>query len=228
MLPERLDRATYSRVSTVLNAAGGRWNRAVGAHLFATDAREVVDAMILTRTVVSDRVAFGYVPTPPGVLDRVLAAADLHPGQTVLEPSAGCGVIARAAHAAGGQVDCVEIRHDAALALQASGLYGRVVCDDFLTLPVDRCYDRIAMNPPFGKQADLRHVRRAFDWLAPGGRLAAVMASGVLDRGNAASQEFRRFLDDHQGAAERLPETAFRSAGVTVATILVTLDKAAS
>lgn len=225
LLPDRLDRAAYTRVNKVLTAAGAKWNRAMQAHVFQDDAREIVETMILTGTVVSVKQAFGYFATTPQVLAVLLAEAEIQPGQRMLEPSAGCGVLARAGLAAGARVDCVEIRHDAAVALHQSGLYADVQCDDFMTLPVRPVYDRVLMNPPFGNQADLRHVRRAYDWLAPGGRLVTVMASGVTQRENRLSVEFRDFVAAQGGRFAPLPENAFRASGTDVRTVTLVLDR---
>lgn len=224
-LPEQLDRSLYARVNKVLVAAGGKWNRAAGAHVFDGDARDIVEAMILSGEIVSVSQAFGYFATTAPVLAVVMAEAEIEAGQRLLEPSAGCGAIARAAVAAGATVDCIEIRHDAAVALNDSGLFHAVQCDDFMTMPVAPVYDRVVMNPPFGKQADLRHVRRAFDWLKPGGRLVSVMAAGVTERGNRPSVEFRAFVAAQGGRFSPLPANAFRASGTDVRTVTVVLDK---
>ncbi len=224
-LPTQLDRKDYARVDKVLNAAGGKWNRAAKAHVFPEDARAVVEAMILTGEIVSVKQAFGYFATTPAVLEILMQAARIKPGQTMLEPSAGCGVIAKAGLSAGALVDCVEIRHDAAVALNESGLYREVSCDNFLTMPVKPNYDRVVMNPPFAKQADLAHVERAFGWLKPGGRLVAVMAAGVVQRTNRASVDFRDFVASHSGRFDNLPPNAFKASGTGVNTVIVTMDR---
>lgn len=224
-LPRQLDKKDYARVDKVLNAAGGKWNRAAKAHVFADDPHAVVEAMILTGEIVSVQQAFGYFATTPVVLETLMAAAAIKPGQSMLEPNAGCGVIARAGLSAGAFVDCVEIRHDAAAALHGSGIYRSVHCDDFLTMPVRAVYDRVVMNPPFAKQADLAHVQRAFEWLKPGGRLVSVMARGVIDRTNRTSLAFRDFVAEHAGRFDVLPDNAFKASGTGVRTVLLTVDR---
>lgn len=224
-LPGQLDRTTYAQVNKALVAAGGKWNRSAGAHIFGEDPRDVLEAMIQTGEIVSIKQAFGYFATTPAVLGTIMEAARISAGQIMLEPSAGCGVIARAGLSAGAQVDCVEIRHDAAVALDQAGIFRQVACDDFLTMPVRADYDRVVMNPPFAKQADLAHVRRAFDCLKPGGRLISVMASGVTERTNAASVAFRAFVEAHRGTFTALPEAAFKASGTNVRTVMVALDR---
>ena len=48
-------------------------------------------------------------PTPAPLVERMIEAAGLEPGMTVLEPSAGTGAIAGPVHALGCNVDCVEL-----------------------------------------------------------------------------------------------------------------------
>jgi hypothetical protein len=70
-------------------------------------------------------------------------------------------------------IDCFELNDGLVEALTLLGfpLLGR----DFLTATPRPIYDRILMNPPFGKDAHIEHVRHAYDWLLPGGELVAVL-----------------------------------------------------
>ena len=43
-------------------------------------------------------------------------------------------------------------------------------------------FDRVVMNPPFDRGADIRHVEHARTFLKPGGRLVAVVANGPRQR----------------------------------------------
>ena len=86
---------------------------------------------------------------------------------TVLEPSAGHGMLAEAARAAGAKVDAVELAVDLREILQAKGfgLVGR-----FMDTTPAQSYDAVVMNPPFSNDMDIDHVRHAYDHLKPGGR----------------------------------------------------------
>lgn len=55
---------------------------------------------------------------------------------------------------------------------------------DFLALSSERLgrFDSIVMNPPFRRGDDIRHILRAAELLAPGGRLVAICANGPRQR----------------------------------------------
>ena len=74
----------------------------------------------------------------------------LQAGQSVLEPSAGTGNIARAALAKGAHVHAVEIHPDRVRALEAlDDANLTVTAANFLHVPSAAEYDLILMNPPF-------------------------------------------------------------------------------
>ena len=80
---------------------------------------------------------------------------------------------------------------------------------DFLEHQGD--YNRIIMNPPFDKGADIEHVRHAFSLLAPDGKLVAIMSEGPFFRNDTQATEFRNWLDEVAGISEQLPEDAFNN-----------------
>ncbi|WP_230625378.1 methyltransferase [Cupriavidus necator] len=167
-LTQQLDPALYKRVNKVLDAAGGKWNRKAQAHLFERDAASTIDQILLTGEIVVPQ-DFGYFPTPPNVVARLFELAGLSPGMTMLEPEAGTGNIARPA-AEICTVDCVELLEANVKVLREAGFARSIVQGDFLEQVPTPAYDRIIMNPPFEKQADIRHVTHALNFLAPGGR----------------------------------------------------------
>ena len=63
---------------------------------------------------------------------------------------------------------------------------------------------------PFANGLDIDHVRHAFDQLAPGGRLVAVMSEGPVFRQDRKASDFREWLDELGGESEQLPEDSFR------------------
>lgn len=228
-LPEQLDRPAYQAVDKVLQAAGGRWDRRAGGHRFEGQALDAIEPILLTGTVVRTKQEFGQFYTPREVADRVIALADIRSGHAVLEPSAGRGALALPAAAAGGRVFCYEVdrRNAEALAaasLKAAARLDMVVLADFLTVDPRPLYDRVVMNPPFGRQAELLHVRHAAAFIKPGGRLVAVMPDSVAYRSDPRTTAFRAFLADHSGTFEPLPEGAFRASGTAVRTVLVDLQ----
>ncbi len=220
-LPEQLDRNDYLAVNKVLEAAGGKWNRQARAHLFDEDPTSAIESILLTGQVIDARREFGAFFSPPAVAIRVIELAELAPGMSVLEPSAGRGALAAAALLAGCMVDCVEIQPRNVEILCATA-YRQVVQADFLTLPPTRIYDRVLMNPPFAGQADMRHVLHAANFVRPGGRLVAVMSPGVTFRQTQLAKDCLALFGD--AAIEQLPAGSFRESGTDVNAIIVTLD----
>jgi methylase of polypeptide subunit release factors len=180
----QLDRKLYERTNKVLEAAGGKWNRSAKAHLFDGDASARIEQIILTGDIVIPKDEFEFFPTPPAVVDLLLKRAELSPGMRVLEPSAGQGNIAVPCANAGGLVDCYELMPLNFAILSKDDRLGVVHYGDFLQAEPRAEYDRILMNPPFGRQADIKHVLHALKFLKPGGRLVSVMAASVAFREN--------------------------------------------
>lgn len=180
--------------------------------------------------------AFNLFPTPPEIAKRMCdLCGSTMAGLRVLEPSAGTGNLIRAilnnacGMECGVKITAVEINPALARGLEeqrdktlyANGNNFKVLCGDFLDLrPVSLetgTFDRIVMNPPFCRGADIKHIRHAFTFLKPGGLLVAICAGGQKRRSAFA------------GAAEHyeeLPAGTFKSEGTHVDTCLIVLRKA--
>jgi predicted RNA methylase len=224
VLVGQLDRKLYTDTNKVLEAAGGKWNRSAQAHVFDGDAIEALEPIMLTGAYSRTKQDFGQFDTPEDLAAEIVAMAGIEPGIPVLEPSAGIGRIAAAAGAAGGRVTCFEI--DPKRAEKLRDIAKAVNISDFLAAhPSDGfSFDRVVMNPPFAKQADIHHVLHAFKFLKSGGRLVSIMSSGVMFRDNKLTSDFREFVYAHNGSIERLPEDSFKSSGTTVNTCVVTME----
>jgi predicted RNA methylase len=217
-----LDRGLYERTNKVLEAAGGKWNRKAKAHLFEMPAEDAIEQIILTGEITIPQ-DFGFFPTPPAVVERLIELADVQSHHRLLEPSAGRGNIACAFRDAA-EVDCIELLDENVAALQkVAGDQWSITQTDFLAVePVQR-YDRIVMNPPFAKQDDIKHVTHAHKFLKPDGLLVSVMSAGVMFRDDRRTNEFKELIDRCGGSIEELPEGAFKSSGTLVRTVIVTL-----
>lgn len=219
-----IDRKLYLDTAKVLEAAGGTWNRRERAHLFDGDAADAIEPVILTGEVTSARQQFGYFPTPAPIVQQLLDHARIKPGMRVLEPSAGRGAIALAAAQAGAVVDCVEIQPSHADALRdAHHTDITVIVADFLATHPQPVYDRVVMNPPFARQADIAHVTHAWTALKPGGLLVAVMSAGITFRQTAAAVAFRARVAELDGSLHQLPAGAFTESGTGVNTVIAVL-----
>lgn len=168
----------------------------------------------------------GYFPTPPAVIARMLDHANIRHGMSVLEPSAGDGAIVAAIEAL--ELDnfivAYEIAPQLCEVLQMRGFDARPF-DFTLQRPGQMKYDRVLMNPPFERLRDIDHVRHAFEFLASGGRLVAIMSPGAFFRQDNKAQEFRAWLDDLGAEVQDIEAGAFKESGTDIATKLVIIDK---
>lgn len=229
-LVRQLDRKAYEAVNKALVACGGKWDRRAKAHIFpVNDPRDVLDAAILTgevRTAQED----GWFATPPELAVRVVSAARMLSGMSVLEPSAGDGALVNAILnvCPTARVCAIEKDPGRAATLVKANRAQEVYTADFLdwsSAHVARpAFDRVVMNPPFSRSQDVKHVLRAMELVRPrSGRLVAIMAKGITFR-QGADYDRLRALIERCGDLAPLPEDAFKSSGTSVRTVLVTLD----
>lgn len=161
-------------------------------------------------------------PTPPELATRLIALADLQPGQRILEPSAGTGNLIKAAwdYCAGAdtiKITALELSSPVSLQLVKlrDSMIGAnitnisILCRDFLTVEGFEIgeFDRVIMNPPFADGADIKHIEHALGFLKPGGRLAAICANGPRQRDRLMPQA-DTWID--------LPPGSFASQGTNV------------
>lgn len=223
ILTGQLDRKLYEKTNKVLEACGGKWNRKAKSHLFDMDAADRIDQIIVSGEVEIPKDEFNYFPTPAAVVARLLEIASIQPGMHVLEPSAGRGAIAYPIADLGAIVDCYELMRENYLALCENIKLRHVRPMDFLAQTPEASYDRVVMNPPFAKQADIKHVMHALKFLKPGGLLVSVMSASVAFRDNRLTQEFRDLIYERGGDIEELPDGAFKESGTMVRTVVVTI-----
>lgn len=233
--PGQLDRALYVRVDKVLRALGGKWNRSHGGHMFGMDAKDQLVAALDQGSVVDQKKTLEQFFTPADVASRMVAMLDIRAGQHVLEPSAGNGRLIWEAIERGAHVDAVEL--DAKLASELISTLQRMRKNSIVSIhpadfmewspPNGKLYDIVIMNPPFGRGADILHILRAWRFLRPGGKLAAILSphwSFGADRGSA---EFRKLIELHGGKIETLPPGTFRAEGTLVRADLLFMEKPA-
>ena len=236
-LPGQLERADYDRVMKAIKAAGGKWDRKAGHHVFGRDPREALGLAISTGEVTNTKQLLQAFYTPDALADRVVALLDPQPGELVLEPSCGEGALVLALYRREPtvRVDCIDV--DPVALARARARVGELNngpatfdARDFLAMPAEPVYSAIVMNPPFSGDADIAHVRAAWNWLRPGGRLVAITSVGwtQTDRGGGGRQtraEFRGWLEGLGVEVETIEAGAFASSGTQVASVLLRVAK---
>jgi phospholipid N-methyltransferase len=226
VLPEQLDRETYSRVAKVLAMARGKWDRKAKGHVFPFDPRELMDDAIGTGGIVNQKKTLQFFETPRDLAARMAHVAKLTKGDKVLEPSAGLGRIVRALITYETIVDAVEIDETNCCALRdIPGI--RVINGDFQVFHDAglSLFNAVVMNPPFTNNQDITHIRWAWDMLLSGGRLVAICSEGPFFRSDAVAARFRGWLDEISAVTEKLPVNSFRESGTDVATRLIVASK---
>ena len=159
-LPSQLPREEYDRVAKAITAAGGKWNRKAGCHVFPGDVRQTLDIRENSLEVVNVQQTFQAFNTPPEVARMVALWAGVESGHRLLEPSAGTGRLLEAIYLdhtprvivfATDTIQAVAVEIDPVKAevLRARFPLAGVVVGDFLAIRDLGTFDRIVMNPPF-------------------------------------------------------------------------------
>jgi len=232
VIAERLDARTYKRVNDVLVTLGGAWSKKDKVHVFAGDARALIDQTIDAGEITTLREAnseLGHFPTPGPLAAELVEMAEVGPKMRVLEPSAGDGAIVLALQDKGAIVTAVErspVRRGNLLIRVLKSRDQLAPETDFMSYEADEPFDRCVMNPPFcrsGLGDHLDHVRRAYGMLKPRGLLVAVLPSSIRFRRDRRHEEMRTWCEE-RGTIEPLPEGSFRESGTGVCTVVVRLE----
>jgi hypothetical protein len=173
-----------------------------------------------------EQVALDQFSTPPQLGALAVLAAQVRPGDQVLEPSAGSGLLAILAEACGGALTLNELAAGRAGLLD--GLFplaarsqqdARHLRD---TLPGSGGFHAVLANPPFQHLDE--HLQAALDCLADGGRMAAIVPAQLLEDAPAL-----RALAARGAIRLRLafPARAYAKHGTSVETGLLVIDRAA-
>ena len=173
-----------------------------------------------------NREGVDYFPTPEPLGYKMMEWANMGEGDTVMEPSAGHGAIARYAPK-GNQMVAIEPSQSlfAKLQLKAGGLGRKFVNTIFENYDISNKHDVVVMNPPFGTAGAtaIAHLGKAFKHLEEGGRVVAIIPRGSTDK------KFEKWINGEKTAVMRaeveLPDIVFKQAGTKVVCRVVVVDK---
>ena len=161
-----------------------------------------------------EQLALQQFSTPLPLAYAALQAAAIRPGDIVLEPSAGTGMLAVMAECALGKRTDDARSGDPLHLNEIAAVRAGLLAGLFEHAPVTRHNAEaiadylpdlrptvVLMNPPFSASpgvqrirhdADLRHIRSAFSMLPAGGRLVAITSAGCIPGDAAWSRAFER------------------------------------
>lgn len=184
------------------------------------------------------REGIDYYPTPEPIGYKMVEFADIKSNDSVLEPSAGHGAIARFFPEDTKNV-AIEPSSELANTIRLRfNKNGRVIESTFENYDVHNKFNEIVMNPPYGTAAKtaMEHLEKAFNHLRDGGRIVA-----LLPAGNSMGKRLDKWLNGVPNAktkAERegekravimkkieLPSVTFERAGTRVVTDIYIIDK---
>ena len=173
-----------------------------------------------------NREGVDYFPTPEPLGYKMMEWARAGEGDTILEPSAGHGAIARYAPKEN-QLTGIEPSQSlfTKLQLKAGGLGRKFMNTVFENYDISNKHDVVVMNPPFGTAGAtaIAHLDKAFKHLEEGGRVVAIIPRGSTDK------KFDKWLDGQKNVVMRaevdLPDIVFQQAGTSVRCRVVVLDK---
>ena len=180
-----------------------------------------------------------YFATPEPLGYKMVEWADIKSGESVLEPSAGHGAIARF-FPNNTKNTAIEPSRELAATIRMNmlGSNNRIIEDRFENLSLNNKYDTIVMNPPFGtaSKTAMEHLEKAFKHLRNGGRVVALVPAG-----SSMQKRLEKWLYGDPNAKEKanrtgetkavlmkkieLPSVTFERAGTRVVTDVYIIDK---
>ena len=196
-----------------------------------------------------EQLALQQFSTPLPLAYAALQAAAIRPGDIVLEPSAGTGMLAVMAECALGK-HADDARSGKPLHLnEIAAVRAGLLSGLFAHAPVTRHNAEfiadylpglrptvVLMNPPFSASpgvqrtrhdADLRHLRSAFSMLPAGGRLVAITSAGCIPGDAAWSRAFERLDPPPRTVFSiAIDGRAYARRGTTFDTRLTVIDRA--
>lgn len=177
-----------------------------------------------------------YFATPEPLGEKMVEWLHAQPGDSLLEPSAGDGAIARwMPNNTSNTV--VEPSNDLQARLMRNVNNVKLFKSGFELMDLHNKFNGIVMNPPFGLggKTAIEHVAKAYKHLKDGGRLIAIIPDGP-----AANKRFDKWFNGDADASRwqdrgvrdgvimatiNLPDITFKRAGTAVRTKLVVIDK---
>ncbi len=176
-----------------------------------------------------------FYPTPEATVSDVLRDVFPPNGARVLEPSAGTGALVKGllrkesvAH-----LTAIEVHPDRVARLRDIVDHRLEIREaNFLQCAPSEEFDLLVMNPPFYGTHWMDHVRHAFAFLKPGGRLVSILPASAELKEDAKHLSFRRWAEQQARSWRRmwrdLPSESFAESGTRINTVLLDIERRAT
>ena len=230
----QIARQLYVATDRALVALGGKWDKRARAHVFPFDPTEKLSTALSSGKALDEALTrkkrLQLFETPSELARDLVAALSVTEHDVCLEPSAGKGrIVSALAEAGARKITAVEIDDENGADLIRQGVANDILVGDFLAQrPAVMRADAIAMNPPFTRNQDVKHVRHAYDCLAAGGRLAAIVSGHGFIGQEREAVEFRKWLDEVGAEVSIIPAGAFKESGTAIETRRLFIRKLAA
>lgn len=172
------DKHVRAEAVKVLEALGAVTIKNGWAFQFDYDYRPVLDEVVCSGCI-PDQKSHQFYPTPANVAQAAIELAEIGPDHDCLEPSAGQGGLADLMTNSR-TLSCVEVSKLHCEILKAKG--HSVTQADFLSLPINGPFDRVAMNPPYSQGRWQAHTEHAASMVKVGGILVAILPASARNK----------------------------------------------
>lgn len=223
---EALDRKIYLEVKQSLELIGGKWKSGkTQGFVFDRDPSELI-SQITDGQGATAKKDFQFFATPPELCDDLVKRANINSQSIVLEPSAGRGAIIDSIHRhiPGLFLDYCELMEINQVFLNDKACINKV-CDDFLKITGTQKYTHVIANPPFSKNQDIDHIKKMWEVLKPGGRIATIASTSWRTGSQRKQVAFREWLEEVGAVVEDVEAGAFKESGTNIPTVIITIDK---
>lgn len=233
-----LERKLYEQVAKKLQGIGGKWKGGKVSGFVFTHNPEDLLRKIQEGEKINLKKDFQFFPTPDHIVKKMVELAELRPGNSILEPSAGQGAIIKGVHEFYSGIK-FRTNEDYSIAVCEAmpqnvdilrkeyfqGDQDMAIPDDFLQVPVTGMFycDRIIANPPFTKGQDIDHIMHMMRFKEPFKELIIVTLCSPSWLFNSTKKytEFRELVVRSAEYIELIDQGEFKESGTEIATCLI-------